>query len=94
MKLTIDLNDLTIDTGYGVKDCTVQAEVKIHTKPTTIYDTPRGAYMGEEIASVEILEKAIFLIDQWGGEKEYFSDLEQFDQLILDEARERYANRN
>lgn len=94
MKLTIDLNDLIIDTGYGERDCTVQAEVLIHTKPTVIYNTPLGAYMGEEIASMEILEKAIFLVDQDGGESEYCSDCEEFDQLILDEAREQYANRN
>lgn len=94
MKITVDLSGLTIDTGYGEKDCSVQAEVLIHTEPVTIYDTPKGAYMGERIKEIEITEKAIWIIDQWGGEKEYFSDCEDFDQLIKDAAREIYELRN
>lgn len=93
MKLTIDLNDLTIDTGYGEKDCSVQAEVLIHTEPVAIYNTPKGAYMGERIKEIEIVEKAIFLVDQDGGESDYYSDCTDFDDLIKDEARAVYETR-
>ena len=93
VKITVNLYDLTIDTGYGDADAELEADCILHFKPAPQYDTPSGSVMGEVISEVEIESCTIWEIDQDGGSSEYANDVDRFEDLIKEEAKELYLKR-
>lgn len=71
--LTIDIEGLTIDTGYGERDCDIQGEVQV---------TETG---------LEVLNCTVWIFDRDGGSHEWGNDHEEFDELLLQEAKELLA---
>lgn len=55
------------DSGYGEVDCDLIATVEVCIESAVIYDTPLGSHVGEQIASVRIIDGTLFGVDQDGG---------------------------
>lgn len=93
-KLSIELTDLQYDTGYGIKQAEMFAEVTVHTRPDTIYNTPMGDYIGETITDVEIIDTWLFVYNNDYEVIKEVQDCEDFNEEIKREAIKQFKKGN